>query len=201
MTPCGQVTGHPFRGPCYVRLQPRGLVASLKCLGEFPNKALSVSWSPHELFQVCKIEHSRKPEPLVWAAPTPPRSSEGPPPHPALGIHLPIPCRPAHPVRGGPALGRCPGLGSGGCWPGRRHGGVAGRSPAWPAAPGTCCPCVFVQWVRRGSRILSVGPWVTWASGPSCWGWQLLRGAVLWPLCPSLSQLPDKQVRVSRSLR
>lgn len=72
--------------------------------------------------------------------------------------------------------------------------GAAGRSTAWPAAPGTCYPPVFAQRVGRGSRMLSVGPWAFRASGASCWGWQLLQGPVSRPLCTPLSQLPDRQV-------
>ena len=57
---------------------------------------------------------------------------------------------------------------------GREAEGTAGIGPAWPAAPGTCHPCVFAQRVGRGSRMLSVGPWAFRAPGASCWGWHLL---------------------------
>lgn len=155
-------------------MRPFGSVASLECLDGFPLKALAVCRYPPQLPEIC-TKTCRLPEPLgVWGF-HPARKPQREAPTP--GLRCPSP---AH------HLGSESGTRARLAWQ-EEEGAAAGRSTAWPAAPGTCYPPVFAQRVRRGSRMLSVGPWAFRTSGASCWGWQLLRGPVSWPLYLPLS--------------
>lgn len=143
---------------------------SLECHGEFPGKALSMSWSPLELLKIRQTGHRRTPELLACAVPAPLGICGGP----RLGTDLPV-LPPASSDSESRASAReVPGPGLRPALAGREADGVAGRSRAWPAALGTCHSHVFAQRAGRGSRMLSVGPRPFRVSRASCRGWQPL---------------------------
>lgn len=112
-----------------------GQWTSLKCHGEFPGKALSIFWSPHELLKIHKIGHRRTPELLACA---PPRSCGGP----RLRTNLPVLPPASSDGAAGPVPGRFPGLGAGWPWLGGRRvewraEAVLGQPP-WAPAILTC---------------------------------------------------------------
>lgn len=166
-----------------------GQWTSLKCHGEFPGKALSISWSPREFLKICKIGHRRTPELLACAVSAPPKSCGAP----RLGTDLPV-LPPASLDGESRASAReVPGPGLRLALAGREADGVVGRSRAWPAALGTCRSHVFAQRVGRGAGCFLLGPGRSGSRGPAAGAGSLSEEQPLaLSVPPSLNYLPGR---------